>query len=80
MIKFKNESDFLAHFCKKGESVTLDATNLQRYMINTENLKREIRKQYKVIEDLKCKLSLKTEIITSLELEKSPTYFLDLSV
>jgi len=79
MINFKNEDEFLAHFCKEDETVTIKAIDLQRYMIDKNKLERKLKMQNKVIEDLKYKLDLKSAKIASLELDSFSTYTLDLS-
>ena len=79
MLRFRNEDEFLAHFCKKGEKVTMIASDLQSYMIQKNNLERELRKKDKLIEDMKYRLELKDAKIASLELDNLATYTLDLS-
>ena len=79
MLNFKNEDEFLAHFCKEGETVTVKAIDLQRYMIEKNSLERKLKMQDKVIDDLKYKLYLKNAKLASLEFDSFSTYTLDLS-
>jgi len=79
MINFNNEDEFLSHFCREDESVTLKATDLQKYMMDKKSLERKLKMQNKIIEDLKYKIDLKSAKIASLELDSSSTYTLDLS-